>query len=260
MLNIKKILACVLAVSLLFLCGCSSTPSQPETALPTETEPATASTTLPTGPASTEPEVQLHSGIRDDGSFDSGTLFIGDSLTNAFIFDNLMLYHRIGDAQYMAMVGAPVHVYFLGPVLSREQPCIHSGFTNMTFAQGVESVGSEITAVYFMMGSNYSEYTTYETYDEIVTHLLEHCPNATIYLQTIPYSTSEVVQYELVNGILEELYLVYAESVDTRVMLIDTHTALGDRLQDDGVHINYEAQDIWYQTILDFAQENNIPH
>ena len=252
MANIKKIFAFALAVSLLFLCGCRQ-----------QEEPTKPSieTTVPTTVATEPPQrtVPLHSGIREDGTFDSGTLFIGDSLTNAFIYDNLILYNRIGDAKYMAMVGAPVHAYFQGPALSRDLPCIHSGFANMTFAQGVELVGSEITAVYFMLGSNYSEYTTYETYDEIVKHLLEHCPNATIYLQTIPYSTSVNVQYALVNGILEDLYREYAESIDTRVMLIDTRTAWGNRLQADGIHINYEAQDIWYQTILDFAAENDIP-
>ena len=253
---LKRILI-LLTVLCLLLSGCSRQE---------EPVPSTAEvTTLPTTEATvaTEPPqrtVPLHSGIREDGTFDSGTLFIGDSLTNAFIYDNLMLYRRVGDAKFMAMVGAPVHAYFFGPVLTRELPCIYSGeFGNLTFAHGVELVGENITAVYFMLGSNYSEYTTYETYSEIVAHLLEHCPQATIYLQTIPYSTSKLVQYELVNGILEEIYLQYAESVDTRVMLIDTHTAFGDRLLDDGIHINYEAQDIWYQTILDFAAENDIP-
>jgi len=252
MKNGKRFLALLAALCLL-LCGCKQ---QPEPTVPT-TE-TTVPTTAPTEPP--QRTVPLHSGIREDGTFDEGTLFIGDSLTNGFIFDNLMLYRRIGNAKYMAMVGAPVHAYFFGPVLTQEQPCIYSGqFGNLTFSQGVELVGSEITAVYFMMGTNYSEYTTYETYEKILEHLLEYCPNATIYLQTVPYSTSELVEYEMVNGILEDLYLEYAESVDTRVMLIDTHTAFGDRLRDDGVHINAEAQDIWYQTLLDFAAENNIP-
>lgn len=250
----KKIIRifALLALSCLLFCGCQ----KPEPTVPT-TE-ATVPTTAPTEPP--QRTVPLHSGIREDGTFDEGTLFIGDSLTNGFIFDNLMLYHRIGDARYMAMVGAPVNAYFDGPVLTRELPCIYSGlFANLTFSQGVELAGRDATAVYFMLGTNYSEYTTYETYEKIVAHLLKYCPNATIYLQTVPYSTSEYVDYELVNDILESIYLEYAESVDTRVMLIDTHTAFGDRLRDDGVHINAEAQDIWYQTLLDFAAENNIP-
>lgn len=252
MRNINRILA-LLAVLCLLLCGCRQVP---EPTVPT-TE-ANVPTTIPTElPRRTVP---LHSGIREDGTFDEGTLFIGDSLTNGFIFDNLMLYDRIGDARYMAIVGTPVQSYFDGPSLNYELTAIFSGeFLHMTFAQAVEKAGDEITAVYFMLGSNYSEYTTYETYDKIIAHLLKHCPNATVYLQTIPYSTSEYVEYELVNGILEQLCLEYAESVDTRVMLIDTHTAFGDRLMPDGIHINYEAQDIWYQTLLDFAAENNIP-
>lgn len=251
MTSMKRLFT-LLAVLCLLLCGCGHASE------PIPTTEATVPTTAPTEPP--KRTVPLHSGIREDGTFDKGTLFIGDSLTNGFIFDNLMLYDRIGDARFMAIVGTPVQSYFNGPSLNYELTAIFSAdFHSLTFAQGVEKVGDEITAVYFMLGSNYSEYTTYETYDKIVAHLLEHCPNATIYLQTIPYSTSEYVQYELVNGILEDIYLEYAESVDTRVMLIDTHTAFGHRLMPDGIHINYEAQDIWYQTLLDFAAENNIP-
>lgn len=252
MIYLKRFLALLTALCLLLLCGCGEQPPV-ETAAPT-----TAPTTIPTVPP--KRTAPIHSGIREDGTFDSGTLFIGDSLTNGFIFENLMRYDRIGDARYMAIVGTPVQSYFQGPTLRRELSAIYSGeFNGLTFAQGVERVGSEITAVYFMLGSNYSEYTTYETYNKIVAHLLEHCPNATVYLQTIPYSTSEYVEYEKVNGILEQLALEYAESVDTRVLLIDTHTAFGDRLREDGIHINHEAQEIWYQTLLDFAEENNIP-
>ena len=255
MTHLKRILI-LLTVLCLLLCGCGQ--QEAPTALAEETTLPVIETTVATEPP--QRTVPLHSGIREDGTFDSGTLFIGDSLTNAFIFNNLMLYRRIGEARYMAIVGAPVHTYFFGPVLTRELTCIYSGeFQDLTFSHSVELYGENVTAVYFMLGSNYSEYTTYETYSEIVEHLLEHCPKATIYLQTIPYSTSENVKYELVNGILEELYLQYAESVDTRVMLIDTHTAIADRLLSDGIHINYEAQEVWYQTILAFAEENNIP-
>ena len=252
----KRFLALLAALCLLFLTACG----QP-TAAPT-TEATVAPTTEATQPATEAPvrTVPLHSGIREDGTFDEGTLFIGDSLTNGFIFDNLMLYNRIGDAKYMAIVGAPVQAYFDGPHFHADIVGIYSHiFRNMIMSQGVEMIGSEITAVYFMLGSNYSVYTTYETYEKIVEHLLEYCPNATIYLQKIPYSFSDTVEYELVNGILEELYQHYATSVDTRVMLIDTFSAIGDQLVGDGIHVHPDGQQEWYKTLLEFAEENNIP-
>lgn len=252
-MNLKKLSALLMALSALFLCACGQPPVE---TVPT-TAPATEPPTVPTEPV---PTVALHSGIREDGTFDEGTLFIGDSLTNALVYDHLMVYEHIGDARYMAVVGAPVQAYFDGPSLNYEMTAIFSGeFHGLTFSQGVEKVGQEITAVYFMLGTNYSAYTTYETYDKIVAHLLKHCPNATIYLQKVPYSTSEFVEYELVNEILEQLHAQYAESVDSRVMLVDTFTAIGDRLFQDGVHVNYEGQEVWYQTLLAFAAENNIP-
>ena len=194
----KRIFIFLTALCLLLSsCGQQESTTEATTVSTTEatTVPTTEATTVPTAEATTVPTaeppqrtVPLHSGIQKDGTFDGGTLFIGDSLTNTFIYDNLMLYRRIGDAKFMAIVGAPVHTYFFGPVLTRELTCIYSGeFQDLTFSHSVELYGENVTAVYFMLGSNYSEYTTYETYSEIVEHLMEHCPKATIYLQTIPY-------------------------------------------------------------------------
>ena len=254
----KRIIAALAVLCLLLLCGCRQEPRTVE--VPSET---TELTEAPTTEATEPPPVRtvaLHSGLKEDGSFDSGTLFIGDSLTNGFVFDNLMLYNRLGDARFMAIVGAPVHAYFSGPVLSKDISCIYNHiFEGKIMYEGVEIVGQEITAVYFMMGTNYSAYTTYETYEQIVEHLLASCPQATIYLQKVPFSSSENVFYDEVNAILEQVYLTYAESVDTRVMLIDTYTAIDDNLVFDGIHINGNGQEAWYQAIVSFAENNNIP-
>ena len=254
MLNIKKILACVLAVSLLFLCGCSQQPAP--------TKPTIKETTVPTTVATEPPQrtVPLHSGIREDGTFDSGTLFIGDSLTYGLVYSYLMTNDLIGDARYMATVGASVQEFFQGSSLSHERNSIYSPeFTGLTYNQAVASVGEEITAIYFMMGTNYSAGTKTDTYIEIVDFMREHCPNATIYLQMVPYSLSSNVEYDQVNWIIMAAQGNYAMNEIRNVRLLDIKQAVGMYLTDDGIHLTYEGQEAWYQELVRYAQENNIP-
>ena len=261
----KKLIAFTLALSLLFLCGCSGTPA--ETA-PTDrpTEAPTVPTTLPPEPTEvpteppTEPDAELHSGLRSDGSFDSGTLFIGDSLTYGLIYSYLMANDLIGDARYMAVVGAPILEFFHGSVLDHSRSCIYSGeFDGLTYSQAVESVGQEITAVYFMLGSNYSAGTNADTYIEIVDFLLEKCPNATVYLQLIPYASSENVNGDAVYWSILEAYGHYAREENARVIMLDIKRAVGVNLTQDGVHLTYEGQENWYKALVAHAAENNIP-
>lgn len=261
----KKLIAFTLAAAMLFLCGCSGAPAeiQPTTAA---TEAPTVPTTLPPETteapteAPTEPAVELHSGLREDGSFDSGTLFIGDSLTYGLIYAYLMANDLIGDARYMAVVGAPILEFFQGSALDHSRNCIFSGeFEGLTYSQAVESVGGEITAVYFMLGSNYSAGTNAESYIEIVDFLLEKCPNATIYLQLIPYASSENVQDDAVYWSILEAYGNYAREGISRVILLDIKRAVGVNLTQDGVHLTYEGQENWYNALAAHAVENNIP-
>ena len=80
-----------------------------------ETEPATEPATEPeTEPATepTEPEVVLHSGIREDGTFDEGTLFMGDSLTYMLVGSYLTPRKLMGDAKHAAMCGTKVTAFF----------------------------------------------------------------------------------------------------------------------------------------------------
>ena len=275
----KRILS-LLAALCLILSGCAPRQSEPtapaetaaptvETAVPTtEVTEAPTETAAPTTEATeapteaTEPpqwDGVLHSGLREDGTFDGGTLFIGDSQTYGFIYFNLIPRNRIGDARYASAVGIPAQAYFSGTKFSEYTVGSYSSeFEGRTIAQGVELGGSTITAVYLMLGSNGSDYTLFSDYEKIVDHLLEYCPNATIYLQTIPYSSEDHVHYEDINKILVRVRRHYADAGISRVLLIDTHTAFGERVQPDGIHLTTEALDIWYHTLVYFADYNNI--
>lgn len=263
-MGLRKYISILMLLVCLFLCACGSDTAEPtlESTVPTQAPPTESVVTEPvvTEPAATEPAVERHSGIREDGSFDSGTLFIGDSLTNGLVYTQLMYHKLLGDAKYMAIIGAAPQTFFNGPHLSEELSCIYSPqFDNMIFSEAVASVGSQITAVYFMMGSNYSDYTGTDTYIAIVDYLLEHCPNATIYLQTVPYSPSPKVHYEEMNRFIQEAYTYYVLEGNSRVMLIDTKEAIGANLSADEIHLSGTGYACWYQELLAFAEENSIP-
>lgn len=261
-MNFKKICALLMVFSTLLLCACGNSPVEPETTAPT-VAPTTAppETTLPpetTQP--TEPEIELHSGIREDGTFDGGTLFIGDSLTYGLVYSYLMENDLIGDARYMSIVGASVQAYFQGPSLAHEQNSLFSPeFIGLTYSQAVEQVGSEITAIYFMMGTNYSEGTKASTYIEIIDHMMEHCPNATIYLQMVPFAMSTNVEYDIVNWVIMETHTHYAMEGNPRVKLVDVKHAIGVNLTPDGVHLTYKGQECWYNALVEYAETNSIP-
>ena len=261
----KKIIALLMALSMMLLCACGNTPVEPQTTaaptkVPTEATTLPPETTEAPTEVPTEPAVELHSGLREDGSFDKGTLFIGDSLTYGLVYSYLMANDLIGDARYMAIVGAPIQYFFYSSVLTPEKYCIYSQeFLGMSYDQAVASVGEEITAVYFMMGTNYSTDTNAQTYIEIVDYLMEHCPNATVYLQLIPYSSSSAVQGDTVYWSIMEAYGHYAMEGNEKVQLLDIKRAVGVHLTDDGVHLTYEGQENWYNALVAHAEDNNIP-
>jgi len=269
----KRIIA-LLAVTGILLCGCGSVSegtsdletevSTPVTDAPTE-EPTEAPTEAPTEEpteAPTEPPFPLHSGIREDGSFDAHTLFIGDSLTYGLVSIYLTDNKLLGDAMYMAYPGAPPTVYFNGPSLNVRDPinCLLSpGFNGLLMCDAVELVGNETHAVYFMMGTNHVDAVCTDTYIEIVEHLLETCPDATIYLQYVPRSWKSHVPYEAANQRIWDTYTLFAEKGETRVQLIDTCTAIGENLNTDGIHLTIAGQEAWYQALVAYAEENGIP-
>lgn len=270
-MKMKKAIA-LMMIGLL-LCGCAPAAQTPETepaeevTVPTEetqvpteepTEETTEATEAPTEP--TEPPVQLHSGIREDGSFGEGALFIGDSLTYGLVLQYLTIYNLLGDARYMAISGAPVCNFFSLQTLGNpvNTTAYSQEFYGKNYAQAVEIAGESVTAVYYMMGTNYDPDCDADMYIEIMDHILKSCPNATLYLQLVPVSTKDYIPYDQINEIIRQVHEHYQQQGIPRVMLIDTHTAIGDNLS-DGIHLTLQGQENWYNAIVAFAKENQIP-
>lgn len=271
----KKGIFCVLLSILLVCTGCSKPAAETPTTLPAPSTQAATTAPEATPAQTTEaptqateattqetlPPAELHSGIRSDGTFNEGTLFIGDSLTYGLVEHYLVYNDLIGDARYMARVGLPLSGYFnhdslmapnRGALYSRE-------FYGKTFAEAVSEIGDTVTAVYLMLGTNYDTTSNESGYIETVEHLLEHCPNATIYVQLIPYSEQPSVHVEQVNfGILVAVDHFEAQGIQ-RVLCIDTLSAIGLSQREDGIHLNTEGNQLWYEAILDYAAENEIP-
>jgi hypothetical protein len=271
----KKGIFCILLSILLLLTGCSkpAANTQPETTLAPTTQapqvttlPETTAipTTAPATEAATEetvPEVELHSGIRSDGTFNEGTVFIGDSLTYGLVEYYLKENDLIGDARYMARVGLPLSGFFnADSLLEPNRGALYSReFYGKTFSMAIAQAGESVTAVYLMLGTNYDETANEYGYIETVAHILESCPNATIYLQLIPYSEQPSVHLEQVNfGILVAVDYFQAQGIQ-RVLCIDTLSAIGISQRDDGIHLKNEGNQLWYEAILDYAAENGIP-
>ena len=148
----------------LFLClvmvlgGCRQPGNEPSQALPTEpaqTTEATQETTAATEPVTEATQEatevtegpqwgpEIHSGLRSDGTFNSGTLFIGDSLTYGLVNEYLDRYGFLGEARYMAIVGVPVGVFFnQGIKLGNHGSSLYSPeFRGMSYCDAVASVG-----------------------------------------------------------------------------------------------------------------------
>lgn len=261
---------CGLLVLALLLCGCGQTasvPEDPEDQMPeaveqTTGEPTEETTQETTGPAVLEPETARHCGIREDGSFDEGTLFIGDSLTYGMVTEYLPDNGFLGDARYMAVPGAALTAYFQGNPLGSAYTsgaAYTEEFDRLRMYEAVETAGDSVTAVYFMLGTNYSKYAGEDTYRKIVEHILESCPNATVFLQIVPLETSPKVNYQLATQWAGDVYTAFREAGCQRIFLIDTQTAIGKRLTHDGIHLTAEGQACWYQALVDFTRENEIP-
>ena len=260
----------ILLLAALLLCGCApktaeaptEAPAQTPTEMPTEA-PTEAPTEPPTeAPTEPKPEWLLHSGIREDGSFDENTLFIGDSLTCGLLQSYLAENDLVGDAWYMAMPGAALSVFFNGPRLrynGQYYSYFNPGFEGMTMAEGVEGKGRSLHAVYLMMGTNHTDAVTEQLYVDVVGYILECCPKATVYLQKIPFSNSSKVDPEAANARIQYAYEYYVNQGETRVRLIDTQTAIDYHLTTDGIHLTKLGQQKWYEALVAYAKENEIP-
>ena len=228
------------------------------------TQPSTEPSTEPPTEAPTEPAPEwLHSGIREDGTFDEYTLFIGDSITAGMVSSYLKPSGYFDDAMVMATPGATPVAYFVGPRLEKDSDfySYYSGrFEGKVMSQGVEAVGESVHAVYFMMGTNFIEAVTEQTYIDILSHILENCPNATIYLQLVPYSLSSKVDEEQINWRVWAAYNYFTlELEEPRIKLIETQVAIDFNLKNDGIHLTEEGYRLWYQALVENAQNNGIP-
>ena len=133
-------------------------------------------------------------------------------------------------------------------------------FYGMTFSEAVAAAGGDVTAIYLMLGTNYDLYASAEQYIEIVDYLLECCPDATVYLQTIPISTRDSVHYGEVNSYIREAALHYQDLEEDRVQLIDIFDSVGEEyLKSDGVHLENTGYEAWYDVLVAYAAENHIP-
>lgn len=257
---------CILLALLTVLCaGCGrnapEAPPTEESAAPTAeateapaTVPETDATEPPTE-APTEPPVVLHSGLREDGSFSEGTLFIGDSLTFQEIYGYMRKNQVVGDARYIAICGSATTAFFDGThvTCSAGHTLASAQFDGMLFSEAAVSMGEDATAIYLMWGTNFIEDGSAQDYIEILDYLLEHCPNATIHLQTVPFGWA--VPYEIVNQRIWEAYGHYRETGEQRVLLLDTFTGIDMNASSDGVHLSDTGKAKWYETILAHARE-----
>jgi lysophospholipase L1-like esterase len=67
------------------------------------------------------------------------------------------------------------------------------------------------------------------------------------------------IPYEQVNLIIQEVYDYYQLQGNPRVMLIDTHASIGENQIHDGIHLNENGQALWYEALVRFARENQLP-
>ena len=257
--GMKKTICVILCLLLLTACG-RSTPE--EAPAPEPVPRITENTQIPeTEP--TEPAFSLHSGLREDGTFNEGTLFIGDSMTCILVQDYLTPMGLIGDAYYMGKYGAQITSFFGGVTMDTNVTVGKCAYRpeheGMTYEEIAVDLGDRVTAIYMMFGTNYTYNAYADMYIELVDFLLETCPDATVYLQLIPHGNEEIVRYETVNGWIREAYGHYVDQGQIRVQLIDTFTAIGVNHDEGWIHLNSTGNENWYNAIVDFAAKNGIP-
>lgn len=257
----------LIAILSITACGTepAETPTTPETVPETTaaTEPVTEPTTAATEPttAPTEPPVVLHSGLREDGSFDEGTWFIGDSMTCILVNNYLRPNELLGDANYTGKYGAHITAFFGETIMdpSFGYKCVfRPEHERMHYYEVAEALGEQATAIYMMWGTNFTWNAYADAYIEIVDFLLETCPNATIHLELIPWGYEKMVEYETVNGWIREAYDHYQQIGEERVFLIDTFTAIGKNHDSGFIHLNDQGNENWYNAIVEHAKTNNL--
>ena len=213
-----------------------------------------------TEPPATEPPTEpgppvLHSGIREDGSFDAGTLFIGDSQTFLFIEHFLKTNGLIGDAKYAVQCGSQVTAFFdtdIRPTVDRNAYYLFSPeFEGLSFSEAATQMGEDATAIYIMWGSNHTQDATAQNYIDIAAYLLEVCPNATVHLETIPRGD---VAYMEVNERIRGAWEYFQSIGEPRVTMVDTFEGIGIYINSDRVHVDPQGREGWYNALVLHAE------
>lgn len=262
----KHVICLVLcAVVLVSCCGCSKL-IPPRSTLPPETtretEPAVqmdvgATTEPATTP--TESAYVYHSGLKEDGSFDAGTWFIGDSMTHILTQTYLAPNGLLGEAKYTAKFGAQITAFFGDAAMGNDnygKTAYNPEFEGMGYDEVAELLGDSVTAIYMMWGTNYTWNAYADAYIELVDYLLETCPNATIHMQLIPWGYEKKVEFEEVNGWIKEAFDHYQQQGEERVHLIDTFTAIGKNHDSGFIHLNEQGNINWYNAIVEHARSH----
>ena len=247
-------------IVMLLLYGCGKAERAEQTQETTCNAVATGTMTV-TEPMPTEAPLILHSGLRQDGTFTEGTLFIGDSMTCILVENYLKPAGLLGDANYTAKYGAQITAYFDGTVMTHKgyNDCaFRSEHENCTYEEVARQLGEKATAIYIMFGTNYTWDAYADAYIQLVDFLLETCPNATVHLQLIPDGNPYFVREDIVNPWIQEAYEHYAQLGQPRVMLIDTCTAIGLNVDNGGTHLDDKGNELWYKAICDHALVNGL--
>lgn len=257
---------CLCALALLTACTAASAPPAHTPAPAATKSPAAASPATPSPEPTEEPGTDASAaplpgvGVAEDGSFTEEALFIGDSLT-AGLIQRLRATGRLGAARYMAISSYSMQSFYAGPYLddsAAEQYGMECSpeFYGLSYAEAVRAAGERVGAVYYMLGTNGSQYVTAELYTNILRHLRECCPDAVLYAQTIPYSMYELSDYAHVNAVVRESVETLRAEGDENVYALDAFSAIGtEHLIGDGLHLTAEGQERWYALIAgDYAR------
>ena len=186
--------------------------------------------------------------IREDGSFDAGTLFIGDSQTFLFIEHFLKTNGLIGDAKYAVQCGSQVTAFFdtdIRPTVDRNAYYLFSPeFEGLSFSEAATQMGEDATAIYIMWGSNHTQDATAQNYIDIAAY-------ATVHLETIPRGD---VAYMEINERIRGAWEYFQSIGEPRVTMVDTFEGIGIYINSDRIHVDPQGREGWYNALVLHAE------
>ena len=154
----------------------ATNPTSPETGVTTEPTPTTSDPTAPmTGTEGHDFVIVPEREPVDQSYFATDTLFIGDSLTVG-----LQLYSGL-KSNYYCFVGMSTYNAF-------EQKFIEKFGQQITLGEALRADGNKWKRIYVQIGVNemYQELDRYiADYEKVIDGVLECCPDAKIYIQSV---------------------------------------------------------------------------